>query len=195
MGNTHEERERQTLTTKAQTATATNGLKCPECNRTFDRLQALGKHRFNAHGVHGQSRAAKLRWAAKTERGPDKRLACPECGEKFKRPQVLGRHRLIKHGIAGSSKSVLYNKERKNAALTKRSQLVTVSKANRNGHHVHQGESLTNGHSPYPIPEAAIAFTAGRLEEVCKNVASQFDIPFKSFTARVIELVYATTLR
>ena len=46
---TRTKKERKTnLTTKAQTATATNGLKCPECNRTFDRLQALGKHRFSA---------------------------------------------------------------------------------------------------------------------------------------------------
>jgi len=53
--------------------TATETFTCPECGRTFSRAAALGAHRRRAHGVAGQSTAARRsrggRRGAATSRG------------------------------------------------------------------------------------------------------------------------------
>jgi hypothetical protein len=42
---------------------------CPDCGRTFDRAQALGAHRRQAHGVTGSSASAARARRRKTANG------------------------------------------------------------------------------------------------------------------------------
>jgi C2H2-type zinc finger len=59
--------------TRARSGTSrtarTKTYKCPECDRTFSRPQALGAHRRQAHGVVGTSKRTKSRAAAAARSG------------------------------------------------------------------------------------------------------------------------------
>lgn len=177
-------------------------FKCPDCDAVFTDPRSLGPHRNKAHGYRvsdGRNHpslkqgtkptgfikktAAKPKHVAASAIDKNRgSFPCPQCDFVASWTGGLKLHTRMKH------KSEI---ERSTALVTSTASEVTpIARANKNGH-----VSKTDLSRSADAPEALIAFTAGRVQELCSVAASQFDLPSKPFTARVIELIYATTLR
>ena len=125
---------------------------------------------------------------------------CPECGLTFTYANTLGYHRKKKHGVAGTSPAAVYAQKRKREAAaaeaaalqeqpartkrkyTKRSDTLATLTPSKNGHRA-QAEDH-NGYSSGAL-ETAVAVAFGRFTELCKSVASEFDVPPRTFTAQL----------
>jgi hypothetical protein len=120
----------------------------------------------------------------------------PGCGAEYDDAAHLGIHRRAKHGIFGK-------KHAKKAAeaqptkrkYTKRSQLATIPNEEANGHVNHTGNGQAQTLSRRFHSEAALIVAFSRFKELCAGVAFEYDLPPRSFTARLIELIHSETLR
>jgi len=133
----------------------------------------------------------------------------PGCTAEYDDSPHLGIHKRAAHGIKGKSyqanRARKLREEAKAAAAqtaepkpkrtyTKRSnQLATIpteTTRQSNGH------TQANGLASRAFyTETAIAVAVNRVQELCKSVAFEYDLPPKSFTAQLITLLYAQTLR
>jgi hypothetical protein len=130
----------------------------------------------------------------------------PGCSAEYNDAAHLGIHLRAKHGIAGQSANAIKNRELRHAAkaaqaeakptkrkYTKRSnQLATIPETNG---HINHSNGQAQAVSRRFHSEAAIAVAYGRFQELCKNVAFEYDLPPRSFTAKFIELIQSETLR
>jgi hypothetical protein len=64
------------------TAAKRSTYRCPECGRTFERPQALGAHRRQAHGIAGESKRSQSRAAAARRRGSSTRSRRPQTTQR-----------------------------------------------------------------------------------------------------------------
>jgi uncharacterized C2H2 Zn-finger protein len=158
---------------------------CEYCDFKAKDKGGLSNHQRAIHGDVSQSRTAIAIRASNP-------LQCPECTFVAGTVGGLGLHRLKQHGVVSERR----NTELKRLARLKKKgiqiapiQTITAVAVSSNGHHEETHVAPTG------IPEAAIAFTAGRVEELLHRTAIEYDLSPRSFTARVIELVHAKTLR
>ena len=147
---------------------------CPKCERMFVSKTGLGSH-LRTHGIHGKSKsaiAARKAW-----------VKCPDCNFATKNPRAMTIHHDLVH-----------KPKRGRPPLKRRNKLAIIPPAatsTSNGHHPEaQREDFTNG-----IPDALVALTTGRFQELCRNVAEVHGLPSRLFTARVAALVYSATIR
>lgn len=174
-----------------------NALQCPECGEKFPAHlpQVLGSHRLRKHGISGGSKSAILdrRMKAMKPPPPDalvlNPLQCRECGFIAKDVGGFKLHGRKKHNIISPTARELKIKNPRTQKGTQIEPAQALTVTTSNGHHPSQADFIAAS-----IPEAAIAFTAGRVEELLANAASQLDLPARTFTKRVIELVHAKTL-
>ena len=160
---------------------------CPECDARYDDARGLGTHRRLKHGIKGSAPstiAARKKKSGKTRvhtrlKG---QFPCTHEGCKF-----IAKW---KGGLTNHLNTTHRNTKR-SLQLAKQT-LPPIASDGAGVNHSNPQETYV---APDGIPEAVIAFTAGRVQELCAVTASQFNIPAKPFTARVIELIYATTLR
>jgi uncharacterized C2H2 Zn-finger protein len=185
--------------------------KCPDCPRMFASRTGLGSHRRSAHGIEGQSKSTLAARAAKPAREkPAKPLSeykrlklhlqemkapenpapnqCPLCGYQTKSKGGLSLHINTSHAQAkaGERKAERSGKKQRREIERTQTQVIVASS---NGH-----EENWQGHTD-GIPEALIAVTSGRFQELCRSVAYEHDLPPRLFAARVAAFVYGTTLR
>jgi hypothetical protein len=134
------------------------------------------------------------------------KFACPECGKQYNDAAHVGIHRRAAHGVKGKSRNAI--KRRNSIGLppaapvestpakrkyTKRStNLETIPQS-----HIH---SLNGNEQPRPQTrpfhaEAALAVAFGRFKELCTSIAVEYDLPPRSFAARLAELIHAEALR
>jgi hypothetical protein len=171
------------LTTKQAT------FKCPECGEKFNYAKVLGSHRRLKHGVAGTSHSV-LAMRKKREAQPPPAtppmpvLNCPDCDFAAATTGGLLWHRRAKHNIIAAHRPKNMRRELEPG----KTQTITIA-ATHNGHK-EDWQGHTDG-----IPEALIAVTSGRFQELCRSVAYEHDLPPRLFAARVAAFVYGTTLR
>ena len=170
---------------------------CPDCDQPpYATAKGLATHRRYAHGyvsaspkvISERERKAqlplpkpKLSPQLASRKKLNGKFPCPHCTFVAKWKGGLTHHMNAKHAHEGSTE----------LAITQASPTKTVKPVKPNGRAHHEAEANTDRGL---IPEAAVAFTAGRVEELLAHVAAQYDLPPRSFTARVIELVHAKTV-
>jgi C2H2-type zinc-finger domain len=167
---------------------------CPDCDHApYPTAKGLATHRRFAHGYVGTGRSsvAKRKQHQKAINGRDLstwpnrtkgKFPCPECD--FVASWVGG----LKNHIA--------RKHKPKRTDTKRSQLAKITEAipvSQNGHHPHADEAQIAASDR--ALEVALAITLGRFTEICRSMATQYDIPERMFAARFAELVYRTQIR
>ena len=171
-------------------------LLCPECGKGFKEV-GIAIHRKQAHKIPVAEQArlfeitnqqpavvAKIEMVADEADG----ARCPHCDFVAVDERGLRKHLSSKHDLYSQTPIAIYKRELRNKNLEQPTQ-VTASQTTNNGHNPEDSRSLGSG-----IPEAAVAFTAGRVEELLSNAAAQLDLPTRTFTRRVIELVHAKTV-
>lgn len=107
-------------------------------------------------------------------------LQCPHCTFVATNQGGLALHRNKKHG----EHTAIHKRRHVEPAQT---QTITIA-ATHNGHK--ESHPTPNG-----IAESTLALALGRFQGLCESMASQFDIPPRSFTAELARLIYATTIR
>jgi uncharacterized C2H2 Zn-finger protein len=127
---------------------------------------------FHVKTFHAQPAAP----AAPTQ-AEDHSLQCPHCEFVGKLKGGLALHIRKKH-----------NESTRRAIEPRKTQTITIA-ATHNGHK-EDWQGHTDG-----IPEALIAVTSGRFQELCRSVAYEHDLPPRLFASRVAAFVYGTTLR
>lgn len=170
----------------------TNQYKCPDCDAVFTTASALGPHRRLAHGYRKSDGKSNPKRATKAQRKITRgrvyglKLKCPDCDFVAQWKGGLTRH------IRAAHQPKEAQPERSTAIVksTAVSEVQPTAIVSRNGHHRAQAEARRS-----LIPEATLAFTAGRVEELLSHTAAEFDVPARTFTAGVLELIYAKTLR
>lgn len=168
-------------------------FKCPDCGKIFENRRSLGPHRRMAHG-YTKPTARKSRKkpgvapriaASSIERNRGA-FPCPHCDFIGRWTGGLKLHMNAKHKVVQPERST---------ALVTTTPAVSEAKPARsrkersNGHYE---ETFTGGGT---VPEATLALAAGRVQELLSRIAFEFDVPPRTFAARVIELVHATALR
>jgi predicted RNA-binding Zn-ribbon protein involved in translation (DUF1610 family) len=153
---------------------------CPECGYKAVSQAGLTIHQKAKHSAAVVARRVAAS-AIDKNRGS---FPCDQCDFVAAWIGGLKLHIRTKHKSAAKP-------ERSTALVTSTVSEVNAIASTRNGHVRAQADARRSADTP----EALIAFTAGRVQELCAVAASQFDLPSKPFTARVIELIYATTLR
>jgi transcription elongation factor Elf1 len=156
--------------------------------RGNDRLRKEQKHRL----LKAQKKAvqAKTRKAYKPR---DKPFQCPECGKEFTLARALGGHRRRAHGIQGTSPSA------RTRAAHQATTLTTIERPGRPPAHAEEND----GHILSPIQpqanrrqiETASSIALGRVQELCRGLAYEYELPEKLFASRLAQLFYATTVR
>jgi hypothetical protein len=164
-------------------------FKCdqPECSFTTNFPQVLGNHKLRKHGIGATSKTALRRKLMKAGARPNKPgnhdpHPCEHCLFVAKWKGGLSKHMKAAH-----PEVVLSPTPKKEKALVKRTAKTIVL----NGH-VPQSEDHSNANG---IPDALIAVASGRFAEICRQMAFEFDLPPRMFTARVAALIYATQVR
>jgi hypothetical protein len=187
------------LTTK--TTTTTNGHKCDLCPEAFKSPQELGRHKLYKHKIKGKSAAATRAKHAKLA------YQCPDCPASYGDPRGLGNHRSRVHGIPGPTS--IYKAQsaaRKAAKIAAREGLTNQRKHRRELVKIEATPTTiaaTNGHRPqeesHPapdgIPEATLALALGEFKGLCTRIAFEYDLPPRTFTARLAALIYASQVR
>jgi uncharacterized C2H2 Zn-finger protein len=184
-------------------------LKCPDCSFAAETTQALIWHRTKAHDYVGHTphrgspstspkklgrpsnsartcgscgfiaaNKAGLTWHIKSthpeiilpphEEPKETPFACPDCDRSFGSEMGLNRHRRT-HAQGGNIEV--------HSLATRTAQ---------NGRLTHGQEADAHGGS---IPEAAIAFAAGRVQELLTRYAAELDVAPRTFASRVLILV------
>ena len=57
-----------------------------------------------------------------------------------------------------------------------------------------EAQAVVEGHTD-AVPDALVALTTGRLQELCRSIAYEHDLPPRLLTARVATLFYASSVR
>ena len=141
--------------------TATPQLKCPECGLIFTHANTLGYHRKRIHGIAGTSPAAVSAQKRKAERLAAGTATTTPAAAPQQEPQPPTKRK-----------------------YTKRSQALATLTPNQNGHRNGHHPQAQNGYSSGAL-ETAVAVAFARFTELCKSVASEFDVPPRTFTAEL----------
>lgn len=140
-------------------------VKCPDCDRVFNRNSELGNHRRGAHGIVGSSyNSVKTRNA---------RIAALKLSETIT-----------------PIEEVIIPQPTAQAAMVVVKRTYTKRKTNGQIRSTETSESNNND-----ISEITLAIALGRFQQLCQGLAFEYGIPAKLFTARLAALVYATQVR
>ena len=157
---------------------------CPECPAHYADARGLAIHRRYKHGIAGTSPAAvsarsKRHGSTTVHKRLSGRFPCTECKFVAKWQGGLTKHMRSIHGT------------KRSLSIEKQTLPPIVSNGAGANHSDNQeGHFATDG-----IPQATLALALGRFQELSKSIAFEHDLPAKSFTARLAELIYATSLR
>lgn len=165
---------------------------CPDCEFIAVNKAGMTIHRKAKHGAASESKTAI---AIRANGDP---LQCPDCEFHALSKIGLANHRNRMHGVASASTlAIRKREERTNIKAKKRglpiepAQTITAfAIASPNGYHPQEAHFDPDG-----IPEATLALTLGRFQELCFSVAKEHDLPPRRFAAKLAKLIYATTLR
>lgn len=148
-------------------------VKCPDCDRMFY-PNGLGPHRAKMHGGETKTIEAETISPPQQSQEPEQDpLTCAVCGFVAKSPLGLSIHN-ARH------------KDRSTALATVRKAATRPIASN--------GASHTDARGSL-IPDQTLALALGRFQELCASIATQHDLPPRTFASRLAELIYATTLR
>lgn len=165
--------------------------RCPDCDFVAKANAGLTIHRKAKHGAASMSRTAVAIRASDP-------LQCPECEFHAHNPGGLALHRLKQHGVVSERRSTELRRLQQRFDAKKRglpiepAQTVTAVAvtSTSNGHHPQESHFVGNG-----IPQATLALALGRVQELCRSIATEHDLPPRSFAAELARLIHATTLR
>lgn len=163
---------------------------CPDCDFKAKDKAGLTIHRKAKHGASSLSRTAVAIRASDP-------LQCPECEFHAHNPGGLALHRLKQHGVVSDRRNTELRRLQRKAAKKRGlpiepAQTVTAVAitSTSNGHHPQESHFVGNG-----IPQATLALALGRVQELCRSIATEHDLPPRSFAAELARLIHATTLR
>lgn len=167
-----------------------NPVQCPDCDFKAKDQAGLTIHRKTIHKAVSQSATAVAIRASDP-------LQCTECGFRATSKIGLANHLARIHKILSQSgRAKLKREERAQLRAAKKgttiepAQTITaVAITTNNGHH-QEAHTPANG-----IPEGTLALALGRFQELCRSIATEHDLPPRSFAAQLARLIYATTLR
>lgn len=165
-------------------------FKCTLCPTVFDSPQKLGSHKRLTH----PGNAVRQKTNVTINRFPA--LECPECKKSFKGAPGLAHHRQAQHGIeSNASKEVRLREERK----AKPSQLEIVPKSEppikpQERQPIERKEPETRV-ATQTIDPLIFALAVGQLQERCRHIAEEHDVPTALFTRQVAELFQRQTRR
>jgi uncharacterized C2H2 Zn-finger protein len=155
---------------------------CPYCGFPSLPPQGLAVH----VGVHHKAERMKAeQLKAGDPKAENFAFQCPQCEFVGKNQGGLALHMNKKHDQITALRPNI-NKRRE----IEPSQAQTITIAATSNGHKEDWQGHTDG-----IPEALIAVTSGRFQELCRSVAYEHDLPPRLFAARVAAFVYGTTLR
>lgn len=140
---------------------------------------------------------------------PKEKFKCtqPHCGKEYNDAAHLGIHLRAAHGIKGRSHKSIKRREKRAAAAkaklltkpkrqyTKRSTAIeTISHEEANGQVSHTTNGFSQATTRRFAAEAALAVAFDRFKELSTRVAIEYDLPPRSFAARLRELIAAEAL-
>ena len=159
-------------------------FKCEHCPRTFATQQGLAghqsKHSDGIKKVKNPADAGRKKLFGK--------YPCQHCEFVAAWTGGLAKHMNSKHPELTTLTQT--EKPKKGAHKIERP---TKALALSNGH-ARQIEVVVEGH-PDAVPDALVALTTGRLQELCRSVAYEHDVSPRLLTARVATLFYASSVR
>jgi len=136
------------------------------------------------------------------------------CKAEYKDAAHLGIHRRAKHGILGrshtSQKARALKAENEAKLANPEPAAVNGSGMRSKRKYMKRSTALANIDQAHPTngnehfsktsyrpfhAEAALAVAYGRFKELCTSIAVEYDLPPRSFAARLAELIHAETLR
>jgi len=156
---------------------------CPYCGFPAKTAQGLSVHVGTKHMAE-QLKAAQMK-AGDHPKAENFAFQCPRCEFVGKNQGGLALHIRKKHDQITALRP---NINQRREIEPSQAQTITIA-APSNGHK-EDWQGHTDG-----IPEALIAVTSGRFQELCRSVAYEHDLPPRLFAARVAAFVYGTTLR
>lgn len=164
--------------------------KCPECGEKFVSGLKLGHHRWMAHKIRSL-RGAKPKPPRRTyEKTPDGRFQCPLCAFTGSAMTSMGMHMKM-HRTRGE----YLPPDSLNSTPTERKELVkdnqnAVLQTNTNNGTRQALQTQDDGNHRL---EAAATFAAGRVQELCVQLALQHDVSARTLTALVLRTVAHTS--
>lgn len=157
---------------------------CPLCGYQLKNKAGLSIHLSAMHKPElPPEEIAKTQEEAADPKAANSVYQCPKCEFIGATQGGLALHRRKKHN---EITAVHPKKNTRRELEPTQAQTITVVS---NGH-----QENWQGHTD-GIPEALIAVTSGRFQELCRSVAYEHDLPPRLFAARVAAFVYGTTLR
>lgn len=198
---------------------------CPECGRfDFRRKTAWGIHRMRKHGIAGTSKTSLANRQAQDQRSgkhsqskrnpptipaivktnparnghrsgasaSDNPLQCPHCPETLKSPAALGRHLRFKHGVPGKTAQKHLGSGQQhqfNNPFQEIHNERSSSLAKTRSHSSTEKEETLSRH------EGLVLYVVGQIQQLCRSIAEQEDIPSREFTHRCAEFISHQTSR
>lgn len=157
---------------------------CPICGFKLENKAGLSIHLAAIHKTEPTpEQIAKTQEETADPKAANSVYQCPHCEFIGADQGGLALHRRKKHN---EITAVHPKKNMRRELEPTQAQTITVVS---NGH-----QENWQGHTD-GIPEALIAVTSGRFQELCRSVAYEHDLPPRLFAARVAAFVYGTTLR
>jgi len=170
-------------------------VKCPDCSASYATAKGLTSHRRAAHGyvseTPGAIRQRELKAAQSPELTTEERRSswdknngsfpCPHCDFIAKWTGGLTLHVNAKHNG---------KRQPRETAIAKTQASEAIASPTTNGQYREEAHVDRSA-----IPESAIAFAAGRVEELLSRIANELDLPPKSLTRGVVRFVHTKTLR
>lgn len=175
----------------AASAYTTNPVQCPDCDFKAKDQAGLTIHRKTKHKAVSQSATAVAIRASDP-------LQCSECEFRAASKIGLANHLARIHKILSHSRRAMHAREeraqlkaaKKGLQIEPAQAVIVATASTSNGHHAEESHLTANG-----IPQGTLALALGRFQELCIGIATQHDLPPRSFTAELAKLIYATTLR
>jgi hypothetical protein len=174
---------------------------CPECGAKYKDKRGLATHRRYQHGFISQDRSAIAQREAKAKRRAQSKNAVALALTGINKPQFGSMAHTKNAGIFPCSHCEFVAKWKGGLThhMNAKHPVKEANIASTEARNEASIEASNNGNNRQTrrsaIPEAAIAFTAGRIEELLLRTATELDLPPKSLAAGVIELIHAKTLR
>jgi hypothetical protein len=109
-------------------------------------------------------------------------LKCPECEFVAVTTGGLSHHRSKRHGVLSAHAADV---ARRRAGIPKGKTDVIAEKEA-------VAKPASNGHVKDPL---LYAIAVGRVQELCRNLAEEHDVPAREFTSRFARLLYDQTVR
>jgi uncharacterized C2H2 Zn-finger protein len=150
-------------------------LRCDadDCTYIAKTWNGLGVHRATAHRIAGATKTKQVH-------------ACDHCEQSFQSANGLAKHQAKMHGVPGQSKSAIQRRHQKEHSLA-----ITAQTVN-NGRH--EAEEHRQAAADGIAPET-LALALGRFQGLCTSMATEFDLPVRSFARRLAELIYHAQVR